>query len=190
MHSTESLHRLRGVGAFRVLLPPLIVYGSVAGVGFALSLAFAPVWKVALVAGSGWLCWTLVEYLIHRFAFHEKPGRPLAQKYDIHWIHHRKPHSPEHIVTSLRLTIPVALVFGGLFWLLWGGHVLFWAFYSGFVIGYLWYEGLHLSIHVWPQPPFRWLRPLWRHHHWHHFRDPHKYHGVTTRWWDYVFGSV
>ncbi|MCS6789434.1 MAG: sterol desaturase family protein [Bacteroidia bacterium] len=181
---------MRYLRAYRVLLPPLVVYGGAVGVSLVWSLMHYSIGWVGLMAVGGWFFWTLVEYLIHRFGFHEEPGRPWAQKYDIHWIHHRQPHRSEHIVTSLSLTVPVALIFFGVFYLIGAGSPLVGAWYAGFGIGYLSYEMIHLMIHIHPIPPLRWLRSLWMHHYHHHFRSPNKYYGVTSRWWDYLFGTI
>lgn len=173
--------------AFRAFLAPLLVYGPVSAAALGYGVYRLPAEQVLWYAGGGWLLWTLVEYLLHRFAFHEEPGKPLAQRYDIHWVHHRRPQDPHHVVTSLRLTVPLAVVFFGLFYGVGGGHPGVWPFYGGFGLGYLSYEALHLGMHTWPEPPLRLLRPLWKHHHAHHFQRPDRNYGVTTPLWDYLF---
>ncbi|MCS7189240.1 MAG: sterol desaturase family protein [Bacteroidia bacterium] len=173
-----------------ILLPPYLVYGSIIALCLRwASQEFSTLWIAATMVG-GWFFWTLVEYLLHRFGFHELPGRPLAKRYDIHWIHHRLPHNPKHIVTSLWLTLPLAAVFFIIFWAVGGGSPLVGAWYAGFGIGYLMYETIHYLIHVRPHPPFKFLRGLWKYHYRHHFQDDSRYYGVTTRWWDYVFGTA
>ncbi|MCS7161780.1 MAG: sterol desaturase family protein [Bacteroidia bacterium] len=175
---------------WRTFLPPLAVYGAIISANLLWALRHYKWWLVVPVAVGGWVFWTLVEYLLHRFGFHEPPGKTTAQKYDIHWIHHRLPHDPTHIVTGLGLSLPLAAAFFGLFWLIGGGNPLIGAAYAGLGVGYLWYEFLHGLIHASPTPPWKFLRGLWRHHYWHHFRNPEKYYGVTTRWWDYLFGTA
>ncbi|MDW8416827.1 MAG: sterol desaturase family protein [Bacteroidia bacterium] len=183
----KKMHRL---GTYKVLVPPYLFYGTVILICFYWSYSVCPLWLILTCTAGGWVVWTLVEYLLHRFAFHEEPGRPLAEKHDIHWIHHRQPQDPTHIVTSLRLTIQLEVLFFGLFWFIGGGHPAVGAVYGGFGMGYLFYETIHLLIHVHPMPPLRWLRGLWRHHYWHHYRTPDRYYGVTSRWWDYLFGTL
>ena len=53
-------------------------------------------------------------------------------------------------------------------------------FFPGFMLGYLLYGSMHYAIHAW-NPPFRWMKPLWRNHHLHHYKDDHKGFGVSTR---------
>lgn len=47
---------------------------------------------------------------------------------------------------------------------------------------------MHYAIHAW-NPPYKWMKPLWRNHHLHHYKDEHKGFGVSTHLWDWVFGT-
>jgi len=62
------------------------------------------------------------------------------------------------------------------------------AFFPGFLLGYLMYGSMHYAIHAW-KPPFKFMKPLWRNHHLHHYKDEHKGFGVSTSLWDRVFGT-
>ena len=62
-------------------------------------------------------------------------------------------------------------------------------FFAGFMIGYLSYASMHYAIHTW-KPPFKWMKPLWRNHHLHHYKDEGKGYGVSTTVWDRVFGTM
>ena len=57
-----------------------------------------------------------------------------------------------------------------------GAAFMFW---PGFMLGYLMYGTMHYAIHAW-NPPFRWMKPLWRNHHLHHYKDDHKGFGVSS----------
>ena len=59
---------------------------------------------------------------------------------------------------------------------------------SGLTIGYTFYSCLHYSIHIYSAQKF--LQPLWTHHLLHHYQQPDKAFGVTTRLWDRIFGSM
>lgn len=63
------------------------------------------------------------------------------------------------------------------------------AFFPGFILGYLMYGTMHYAIHAW-NPPFKWMKPLWRNHHLHHYKDEGKGFGVSTTLWDHVFGTM
>lgn len=62
-------------------------------------------------------------------------------------------------------------------------------FFPGFILGYLFYASMHYAIHAWPSP-FKWLKPIWRNHHLHHYKNDEKGFGVSTHFWDKVFGTA
>ena len=62
-------------------------------------------------------------------------------------------------------------------------------FFAGFVFGYLLYGSTHYAIHAW-NPPFKFMKPLWRNHHLHHYKDDGHGFGVSTTIWDRVFGTM
>ncbi|HMC87213.1 MAG TPA: sterol desaturase family protein, partial [Chitinophagaceae bacterium] len=62
-------------------------------------------------------------------------------------------------------------------------------FFPGFSFGYLIYGTMHFAIHAW-NPPFRWMKPLWRNHHLHHYKQQEKALGVSTTIWDSIFGIM
>ena len=133
---------------------------------------------VSFVAGL--LLWTLLEYVIHRFAFHR-----LAP----HYQHHEFPTDHRYIFAPLWFSLLSAAVLWGLLSLItqsWATGALVEA---GAVTGYLGYELLHIVIHS-ERPGGALLRSLRRHHYYHHFADDTKCYGVVTPFWDRVFGSM
>ena len=62
-------------------------------------------------------------------------------------------------------------------------------FWPGFILGYLMYGTMHYAIHAW-NPPFKWMKPLWRNHHLHHYKDDNHGFGVSSTLWDHVFGTM
>jgi sterol desaturase/sphingolipid hydroxylase (fatty acid hydroxylase superfamily) len=68
------------------------------------------------------------------------------------------------------------------------GYYVF-AFFPGFLIGYLIYGSMHYAIHAW-NPPFKWMKPLWRNHHLHHYKNVELGFGVSSTLWDHVFGTM
>ena len=137
--------------------------------------------EVVVLGGAGLLCWSLVEYGIHGALSHRlrTPVSPL------HWGHHREPRA---VFTSPIAWMPVA----ALVWALaatiagpWHGA----AFTAGLLAGFGRYEYVHWRIHF-REPRTARQRLLREHHYAHHFVRPQAYHGVTTRLWDHVFGSL
>lgn len=48
----------------------------------------------------------------------------------------------------------------------------------------------HALCHTCMLPPFKWMQPLWRNHHLHHYKEKHLGFGVSTTIWDHVFGTM
>ena len=73
------------------------------------------------------------------------------------------------------------------FYLLMGLHAF--AFFPGFMLGYLLYGTMHYAIHAY-NPPFKWMKPLWKNHHLHHYKNEEKGFGVSSTLWDHAFGTM
>jgi sterol desaturase/sphingolipid hydroxylase (fatty acid hydroxylase superfamily) len=146
-------------------------------------------WEWITLPVAGLLLWTLLEYVIHAFAFHPRwLSGWLKNVQHSHAMHHAYPKRPEYIVARLSFTVPIAAALFALLWLVTGD--LRWAslILVGAVAGYLTYEVVHWSIHR------RWgprilPRSLVLHHLYHHYKDDQSCYGVTSPLWDVVFGT-
>lgn len=161
------------------------LYG-VALAGLALFLAVAGLrmqrTEIAVLALTGLAGWTLVEYLLHRFVLHRL--RPFSTW---HAEHHRRPGALICTPTLLSATLIAALVFlpALLFGDLWRACALTF----GLLAGYLGYATVHHAMHHW-RPDSAWLRRLKRVHALHHRTLAGAGHyGVTSAFWDRVFGT-
>jgi cyclopropane-fatty-acyl-phospholipid synthase len=134
-----------------------------------------------LAAGlAGWLAWSLLEYVIHGFLAH----RLRTFVSPLHWGHHR---TPAAVFTSALAWVPLAVaIFAAAIAL--AGVVRGGAFGVGLLAGFLRYEVVHWRIHFRAPRGARQER-LRAHHLAHHFVNPKAYFGVTTPFWDRVFGS-
>lgn len=142
----------------------------------------------------GLLVWTLVEYSLHRFVFHF-PARSLPLQrllYLFHGIHHQQPQCKTRLVMPPVVSIPLALLFYGLFQLLVDEllNLPQWLdpLFSGFIVGYLGYDLIHYAVHHF-QTNRCFLKPLRRHHLLHHYKTPEQRFGVSSPLWDIVFGT-
>ena len=144
---------------------------------------------ITLIFLAGVLSWTLFEYLMHRFAFHYVAHSPRAQRivYIVHANHHEYPRDKERLFMPPAPSLIMASVVFTLQFLLMGNNA--YIFFPGFLLGYLLYGTMHYAIHAW-NPPFRWMKPLWRNHHLHHYKEQEKGFGVSTTIWDRVFGTM
>lgn len=140
----------------------------------------------------GWLRWTLVEYLLHRFAFHYKGNELIIKSVEnLHRVHHEEPNVSTRLLFPLIGSVPVALLLLSLDLLFWGGILGEpWAgifFYTGSLWGYILYDFLHWSEHF-LKVDFAWHRNL-RSRHMRHHVNPEIFFGVSTSLWDRVLGT-
>ena len=147
------------------------------------------VWFILLIFFLGMFFWTFFEYLMHRFAFHYVAGNERARKfvYIMHGNHHEYPRDRERLFMPPVPSIILASCIFTIQYLALGS--LSFMFFPGFILGYLIYGSMHYAIHAW-NPPFKWMKPLWRNHHLHHYKNDDMGFGVSTTIWDRVFGTM
>ena len=145
--------------------------------------------NVFLIFISGIFLWTLTEYILHRFAFHYHPETAKGKRinYVLHGNHHEYPRDKERLFMPAAPSLIIASLFFFLFFLIMGKNVF--AFFPGFMFGYLMYGTMHFAIHAW-NPPFKWMKGLWRNHHLHHYKHSDMGFGVSSTFWDHVFGTM
>jgi len=138
-------------------------------------------WLVALAAGTG--AWTLIEYLLHRFALH---GFPFLSQ--MHAGHHRAPRA----LIGTPSWISVLVLFGVVFLPAWraGSLAVACGLTAGVAGGYVWYGIVHHVIHHRrPRPLAVRLVGLVHYHLRHHYATRPGNFGVSTPFWDRVFGT-
>ena len=131
---------------------------------------------------AGLAAWTALEYGLHRFVLHGvQPFRGW------HAEHHRRPAAL--IGTPTIVSAGLVAVFVFLPAAMLGGWLNAVAFTLGVSTGYLAYSVTHHALHHWH---FRgaWFATRRRAHARHHGASLPGSYGVTTAWWDWVFGSV
>lgn len=145
--------------------------------------------RVVLVFLGGLIFWTFFEYIAHRYIFHWVSDNPRIQKiaYLLHGNHHHYPRDKQRLFMPPVPSVLIASILFGLMYLMMGNNVFM--FFPGFILGYLLYGSMHYAIHAW-HPPFKWMKPLWRNHHLHHYKDEHHGFGVSSTLWDHVFGTM
>src|SRR3979411_2593716 len=129
-----------------VLYLPLIV----ASLYFALHQAQLSILSVVLWFGLGLGIWTLLEYVIHRYAFHYEPTTGIGKQFHfiVHGVHHDYPNDAKRLVMPPAVSIPLAIVFCGIFFTVFGRFGS--AMSAGFGFGYVCYDTIHYAIHHFP----------------------------------------
>jgi len=156
---------------------------------FLLAYAFQTIAPITITTlfGGGVFAWTLFEYLFHRFVFHFKSNFTCVKQfiYTIHGCHHHYPKDATRLMFPPAGSLLISSVLMSIFYLLLHMNIL--AFAPGFMFGYLIYDSMHYAMHMYPTPPFQFLKPLWKRHYMHHYVNDDVNFGISSSFWDYVF---
>lgn len=172
---------------------PGVVWGPImfAAIWLAARDARFAFWPAVWVFALGFLAWTLIEYLLHRFVFHLMPEPTFESKFKqfmVHGYHHEFPNDRMRLVAPLLLSVPIGAV------VLAAEYVLAGAYYSrllfaGTVLGYITYDWMHYYTHHF-RPTTRLGKFLRRYHMEHHYKDSETHFGISSPLWDWVFRTV
>ncbi len=166
---------------FVPMIVALIVFGARDGQG---------VLEIVGLVAAGLAIWTLSEYWLHRKLFHWEPNNAIGRRmhFIIHGVHHDHPNDKLRLVMPPGASIPLAAVFFGAFWLIFGIPTAL-PLFAGFLIGYLVYDYTHYYVHHFV-PRSDLGKQLREQHMRHHFQD-HRYgYGVSSPIWDAVFRTL
>lgn len=139
-----------------------------------------PIFHAALLF-SGWLLWSLGEYLAHRFWMHPTLKNEKAESPFNHLYHHKHPteikvthwqRMGSLLLAILLLTIGIALN-------------NYFTLFTGYFLGFVLYNFLHYWLHQ--EWTAIWLPQLHNSHILHHCKYPDKCFGVSTTLWDQLF---
>ncbi|GAA4434957.1 sterol desaturase family protein [Pontibacter saemangeumensis] len=169
------------ISIFIAIATGLIYYGimhSFIGVLEAVTLFF-----------TGWLLFSLLEYIAHRFLFHMETDTPAKAKiqYTFHGNHHDFPKDKERLAMPPILSVFISSLLFFVFKLVFGQFVF--GILAGVLFGYAMYLLVHYAVHAYA-PPKNFLKTLWIHHSIHHYKDPNVAYGVSSPLWDYVLGTM
>ena len=174
--------------------PAIIAYLVLAGIAIAV-FAFnpAPLLPTLAAIGLAAMAYPLVWYVLHRFVLHSRwmfKMSPLASTWKrIHYDHHQDPNHLEVLFGALHttlptiaiVTVPIGYALGGV-----GGGAI--ALATG-LLTTAFYEFCHCIQHLAYKPKNKWLGEMKRKHMAHHFHDETGNFGITTFFWDKLFGT-
>ncbi|KAJ1832112.1 fatty acid alpha-hydroxylase [Coemansia sp. RSA 2711] len=140
----------------------------------------------------GLVSWTLMEYSIHRFIFHYDENIPegmLAQMahFLLHGVHHYLPMDPLRLVMPPALSTFLGLNILGLLCLVFTPGMVH-AVAAGLTAGYVMYDECHYWLHHGTSAN-KYLCQLKTYHLRHHYKDFKAGFGITSDFWDNIFGT-
>jgi sterol desaturase/sphingolipid hydroxylase (fatty acid hydroxylase superfamily) len=159
---------------------PLLIIGLLA-----VQLVEARTWRplgFVFLCLVGFAAWTLCEYLLHRHVLHRVPIL-----HDLHEAHHADPSAfvgtpswASFLMFAVGAFLPLSLAIG----IAYASPLTI-----GLMFGYLCYVGVHHATHHWRLAPDSLLYRFKHRHARHHFAKTPGNFGVTTIFWDLVFGT-
>lgn len=170
---------------------PLFIYVPVILAMLLLSIFYYNIsaLNITILSIGGVAAWTLAEYLLHRFIFHYNAKSEFGKKihFIFHGVHHDYPSDSKRLVMPPSVSMPLAVLFFFVFRLIFG-EALMMPFFAGFILGYLFYDITHYAIHHFNMHSDFWLK-IKNHHMKHHYQDEYKGYGVSSPFWDVIFGT-
>jgi sterol desaturase/sphingolipid hydroxylase (fatty acid hydroxylase superfamily) len=162
-----------------LVYPALIVALTLCAVHETTGLQFG---EWLLFSVSGIAAWTIAEYFLHRTLFHNFPF--LKQ---MHEAHHAMPKELVGTPTWLSVAMGLIVIFCPLWWA--AGFIIASAISAGLMIGYLCYVTVHHLNHHANPPHDTFLYRAKHRHALHHYCGGSKNFGVTSDFWDRLFGT-
>ncbi len=151
--------------------------------------SLSALWTIGLFI-TGFVAFTWLEYMVHRYVFHMATYTRFRQKfqYILHGVHHEFPKDKERLAMPPLLSITISTILLLVFRVLMGDFAF--AFLPGLLVGYALYLSIHYMVHIFP-PPKNFLKALWINHSIHHYKHDGDYvFGVSSPLWDYVYGTL
>jgi sterol desaturase/sphingolipid hydroxylase (fatty acid hydroxylase superfamily) len=186
MRMKERLHRFRSFWIFPTLGILLLYLTSLPEGAGRFNDLFS-------LVPAGIFIWTLLEYGLHRFAFHiQVPLRnPFLREIvnGSHLQHHASPRDPNKVLVHPFYGIVISsILYGLLFAVLRNGFSAA-GVMVGIWMGFLYYEVVHYRVHF-TLSASGFIARQRRTHFYHHFTNNKRCFGVTSPLWDYVFGTM
>ncbi|ODQ66838.1 Inositolphosphorylceramide-B hydroxylase [Nadsonia fulvescens var. elongata DSM 6958] len=150
-----------------------------------------PTWGVVFLYALGLFIFSLIEYLLHRFIFHLDKYLPdnsisLTVHFLLHGVHHYLPMDKNRLVMPPTLLMALAYPLYRLAHLLFPYYIAM-GIFSGAFMGYILYDCTHYFLHHKRLPAV--MKSTKKYHLDHHYKNYDLGFGVTSRFWDVIFGT-
>ncbi|KAK0498323.1 oxidoreductase [Armillaria luteobubalina] len=182
---------LRSIVQFSMPIPSVFV-NPILPVELLSEVPIASYTKFAICFIIGNIIWTILEYGMHRFLFHLDENLPdkgvfLTLHFLLHGVHHYLPMDRMRLVMPPILFTALQFPFTQLAYKLFPTPVA-----NGIIAGafafYVIYDTMHYALHHTNLPAY--LKEQKRYHLAHHYKNYELAFGVTSKFWDHIFGTV
>jgi len=138
----------------------------------------------------GIFIWGFIEYTFHRFLFHIETSSKIGNFYHLfaHGLHHLSPLDPTRLTFPPIFSVVIGIVFYKFFQSFNDIFPTIQAIYSGAALGYMLYDACHYYFHH-GTLKIGYLQWMKTRHLLHHYKDTSKNFGVTSPFFDILFGT-
>lgn len=141
----------------------------------------------------GVIHWTLLEYFLHRFAFHSDKSLPdnkiiICAHYLLHSIHHAYPMDNLRLMFPAMIDILIAVILKHYYFNVFFPIHLSDPIFAGQQLGYTWYCLFHYSAHHW-KTSYMYQSYMKSYHLAHHYKNSLIGFGVSNDFWDIIFNT-
>ncbi|XP_066152287.1 fatty acid 2-hydroxylase [Euwallacea fornicatus] len=149
--------------------------------------------SVVLFVVLGITIWSLLEYSLHRWVFHIEPsGHSKLMIYFhfiIHGLHHKVPFDTRRLVfPPFPAAIIAFILYQILSFVIPESHVIL--ITAGAIAGYVMYDMIHYYLHYGSPEENTYFYQLKRYHNQHHFAHHDSGFGISSIFWDKIFGTA
>uniref|UniRef100_V5I951 Fatty acid 2-hydroxylase n=1 Tax=Anoplophora glabripennis TaxID=217634 RepID=V5I951_ANOGL len=152
-----------------------------------------PIISTVLYIGLGALVWTFVEYSLHRWVFHMEPSGHskilIYLHFAIHGLHHKVPFDARRLVFPPFPAAIIAYVISNFISLMFHDSIKI-LIMAGGLAGYVTYDMIHFYLHHGTPKEDTYLYHLKRYHNQHHFAHQDNGFGISSMFWDKIFGTA
>lgn len=139
----------------------------------------------------GMFHWTFLEYSLHRFVFHMENVIPdnkywITLHFIFHGVHHAFPMDKDRLVFPIVLGVPMYYIIYWVFTLFYPIRLIN-TMSAGVIFAYMCYDMGHYYLHH--SQPLKIVEYRKKYHMYHHYKDPDNGYGITTSFWDKIFGT-
>jgi sterol desaturase/sphingolipid hydroxylase (fatty acid hydroxylase superfamily) len=174
--------------------PAIIAYLALAAaaIGF-YAWRPAPLGQTLAAVAVATLVYPLAWYVLHRWVLHSRwmfRVPLLASTWKrIHYDHHQDPNHLEVLFGALHTTLPTIAIFTAPIGYAIGGPGGAAAAFATGLVTTCFYEFVHCIQHLAYKPRSKLLAEMKKRHMAHHFHDENGNYGITTFFWDRLFGT-
>jgi 4-hydroxysphinganine ceramide fatty acyl 2-hydroxylase len=180
-----------------------VFWGHIMG-WFALYAAkYIGAFSMLMCIGIGIALWSVIEYIVHRFAFHAEsawlPSHPFfyTVHFLMHGVHHFLPTENTRLVLPIVFSGSLAIAVWNIYKRAFPWNGIAEAIFVGTILGYVVYDVGHYSIHNMEADKSglvnlvgrKLFKKIKANHMAHHYKTPNARFGVSSTFWDAVFGT-